>query len=222
MRYILFEDREDAGQQLAEAVAALGLDPGSTVVLALPRGGVPVAHEIALKLGCPLDLVLVRKIGAPHQPELALGAVVEGPANEVVLNDEVVRALRVPAVVIERIIARELKTIAKRRALYPRPGGVGDLAGKTVILVDDGIATGASMRAALHGVRRKGPARVIVASPVATPETRDELAREADEVIVLAAPEDFGAIGLFYRDFTQVEDAEVARLLRSAEARRPG
>jgi putative phosphoribosyl transferase len=219
MRFI---DRQDAGRQLAAALEKFRRqDP---VVLALPRGGVAVGCEIARALGCGLDLVLVRKIGAPSQPELAVGAVVDGEHPEIVVNEDVAAALDLPADYVERTAKRELAEIARRRRLYlkdrPHPG----LKGKTAILVDDGIATGATARAALHAVRRQKPARLVLAVPVAPPETVADLARDCDEVVALTQPEGFGAIGYFYADFHQMDDREVIALLdRAAETpQKPG
>jgi putative phosphoribosyl transferase len=212
----MFTDRSDAGRRLAAALGHLkGLDP---VVLALPRGGVPVGYEIASSLGCPLDVVLVRKIGAPGQPELALGALVDGTPPEMVLNEEVAATL--PGIethlVAER--ARQEEELARRRRLYLGDRPRAKVAGRTAIVVDDGLATGATMRAALIGVRRQGPRRLVLAVPVAPPETLARLEGEVDEVVCLAAPRHFFAIGVFYDDFHQVPDAEVVALLEAARA----
>jgi putative phosphoribosyl transferase len=209
-----FTDRGDAGRRLAAVLERFRQQ--NPVVLALPRGGVPVGYEIAAALGCALDLVLVRKIGAPWQPELAVGAVVDGEHPEIVVNEDVASALDLPPDFVEQAARRELTEIARRRQLYlkdrPHPG----IAGKTAILVDDGIATGATARAALRAARRQKPARLVLAVPVAPPETVAELARECDEVVCLAQPEGFGAIGYFYADFHQMSDDEVVDLLDRA------
>lgn len=213
-----FRNRREAGLRLAGRLAHL--KERQPVVLALPRGGVPVAFEIALALDAPLDVVLVRKLGAPLQPELAIGAVVEGAPPEVVMGEEVASA-RASSSYISAEIARQTKEIARRRTLYARPGGPVPVKGRTVIVVDDGIATGATMRAALLAVRRREPAWLVVAAPVAAADTASMLAREADEAVYLIVSERMGAIGLFYEDFRQLEDEEVSDLLR-ASAREAG
>jgi putative phosphoribosyl transferase len=214
-----FTNRQDAGHRLAEALERFRND--KPIVLALPRGGVPIGYEIARALGCPLDLVLVRKLGAPYQPELAVGAVVDGEHPEIVVNEDVASALSLPSTYIEKAAQRELAEIARRRALYLKDRPHPDLAGKTAILVDDGIATGATARAALRAARRQKPAKLVLAVPVAPPETVAELASECDEVVCLAQPEGFGAIGFFYADFHQVSDEEVIELLNRAAAEAP-
>lgn len=206
-----FEDRRDAGRQLGLRLRELGLpDP---VVLALPRGGVPVAAEVAALLKAPLDLVLVRKIGAPGHEELAAGAVVDGAQPELVLNPEVVRSFHIDDAYLSAEQARQLAEIDRRRALYladrPRPR----LAGRTAIVVDDGIATGATVRAALHAVRRAEPAELILAVPVAAASVLRRLAAEADRIVCLHAPGDLMSVGQFYQDFHQLDDAEVVAAL---------
>lgn len=215
----MFSDRDDAGRQLAARLSHLRTaDP---VVLALPRGGVPVGLAIARSLGCPLDIVLVRKIGAPSQPELAAGAVVDGATPETVVNHDVVRALGIGADYIAAEGRRQLAEIERRRLAYvgdrPRP----PLDGRTAIVVDDGIATGATMRAALIAVRRAEPRRLVLAIPVAAPDTLAELASEVDEIVCLDSPEWFQAIGMFYGDFHQIEDREVVDLLARAPLAAP-
>jgi len=213
----MFRDRVDAGRRLAVELARFRDE--SPCVLALPRGGVPVAVEIATALNAPLDLVLVRKIGAPDQPELALGAVVDGSRPEVVLNREIVDLLEVPEAYISRESARQLQEIERRRALYLADRPRVDIAGRTALIVDDGIATGATIRAAILATRRAQPKRLILAVPVAPKDTLAALRKEADEVVCLEAYEEFGAIGLYYADFTQVSDDEVRHLM--AQAARP-
>lgn len=214
----MFQDRAEAGRILAERLAG---GPGErSVILALPRGGVPVGFEIARALGAPLDLVLVRKIGAPFQQELAIGAVVDGEQPEIVRESERIAEFGLSEAYIEAEAARQFQEIARRRAAYlggRRPVGI---AGRTVVLVDDGIATGATMRAALRAVRRRAPARLILAVPVAAPETVEALRPEVDEVICLEMPEPLVAIGLHYRDFRQLDDGEVVALLDRAAAGR--
>jgi putative phosphoribosyl transferase len=213
----VFKNRQDAGRKLAARLSHLrGRRP---VVLALPRGGVPVAREIALELGCPLDLVIVRKIGAPQQPELAVGAVVGGAVIDTVLNEEVCRAYRVDEAYIARERARALAEIERRRALYLAEWPPLDIRGKTAIVVDDGIATGASMRAALAAVRRADPERLVVAAPVAAPDLIEALETEADEVVIVRVTPHLGSIGEFYEDFHQLEDDEILDLLETS--RRP-
>lgn len=211
MRQRIFQDRRAAGRELAEVLAARNFV--RPVVLALPRGGVPVAEPVARRLGAPLDVVLVRKIGAPGQPELAVGAVVDGAAREIVLNDDIVAELEVSPEYIEATARRELDTIERRRQLWLGGRPYPDLAGQTVIVVDDGIATGATMKAALVAVRRRHPLRLIVATPVAPPGVVAALRSHADEVVCLSTPELFGAIGYFYADFAQVADDEVTAIL---------
>ena len=209
-----FTDRADAGRQLAQKL--LRLKHADPLVLAVPRGGVPVGFEIAKALGAPLDLVLVRKIGAPFQPELALGAVVDGDHAETVLNEELVETLDLPKNFLRDETRRQLAEIERRRKAYlgdrPRP----KIAGRSAILVDDGIATGATIRAALHAVRRNAPKRLVLATPVAPPDTVERLRPDADEVVCLETPENFFAIGQFYLDFTQLADEDVTDLLRRA------
>lgn len=211
-----FTDRAAAGRLLAVEVAKR--NPSSPVVFALLRGGVPVAAPIAEALGAPLDVLYVRKIGAPGQEELAAGSVVNGERPDIVMNDDVVRALRLRATEIEDIARRELKEIERRRAIY-QPGQASEtVRNRTAILVDDGIATGASMRAAIIAVRRRGPRRIIAATPVASLASAREFSAEVDDFVSIATPRDFGAVGLYYRDFHQVTDEEVIALLRSARA----
>jgi len=211
MRRPAFSDRRAAGRELAAALAQRGYaDP---VVLGLPRGGVVVAAEVADRLRAPLDVVLVRKLGAPGQPELAAGAVVDGAAREIVLNEGIVAELGIPPEFIEEEARRELDVIEGRRKLWLGGKPYPDLAGRSVIVVDDGIATGATMKAALVALRRRHPARLIVAVPVAPPSVTHAMRKLADEVVCLMEPELFGAIGYFYDDFIQVEDAEVSEIL---------
>jgi len=186
------------------------------VILALPRGGVPVGYEVAVALQAPLDIVVVRKLGAPGQPELGIGAVVDGDHPQGVLNEDVVRQLDVPEEYLQREIARQLREIRRRQKTYR--GGVAAVAvgGRTAIVVDDGLATGGSMRAALRGVRRANPKRIVLAVPVAPADTLESLAAEADDVVCLSSPPFFGAVGNFYDDFTQTSDDEVIQLLEAA------
>ena len=220
----MFDDRIDAGRRLAEKLLHLKdgyLKDGWPIVLALPRGGVPVAAEIARALSAPLDLVLVRKIGAPFQPELAIGAIAEAGAGqdaapELVTDANLIRQLGVPADYVEETRQEALAEIARRQDLYRGGRAPPDLAGRTVILVDDGIASGATMRAALRAVRRQKPKRLVLAVPVAPADSLNELRKEADEIVCLSVPGDFYAVGQFYRNFRQTGDSEVTALLQSA------
>ena len=213
-----FTNRIEAGRRLAAALAAFkAQDP---VVLALPRGGVPVGLEVARALDAPLDLVFVRKIGVPYQPELAYGAVVNGAAPETVVNRDVAEMVSVPEGFLEKETARQLEVIKQRRELYMAGRTRPPLSGRTVIVVDDGIATGATVRAALIAVRRAEPRRLVLAVPVAPSDTIQSLRAEADEVICLESPIFFGAISLYYADFSQLTDDQVVDLLREADALR--
>jgi putative phosphoribosyl transferase len=206
-----FRDRADAGQKLAARLAACrGRRP---VVLALPRGGVIVGAQVAAALEAPLDLILVRKIGVPSQPELAMGAVVDGATPLVVRNDEVIRVAGVSAAEFEAVCARELAEIERRRRDYLGDREAVAIAGRTAIVIDDGIATGATTRAALRATQARKPAALVLAVPVAPTDTLDDLRREVDEVVCLEALTDFDAIGMFYDDFRQVGDAEVKDIL---------
>jgi predicted phosphoribosyltransferase len=210
----MFQDRTDAGRQLAERLAALDLkDP---VVYALPRGGVPVAVEVAKRLHAPLDLVLVRKIGAPGWPEVALGAVVNGEDAQTIINEDVYAATGSDAAGLERARRRELAEIERRRVRYlgdrPRVSPLGRVA----VIVDDGLATGATAKAALAAVKRQGAARTVLAVPVAPADSIAEMRLEADDYVVLHAPSQFWAIGPFYDDFHQLSDDETIELLRQA------
>lgn len=215
----LFDDRRDAGIRLAAALDAYrSQDP---VVLALPRGGVPIGVEVATRLRAPLDLVMVRKIGVPWQPELAYGAVVDGDTPETVINDDIAAQLTLPEGYLEKETARQLDEITRRRAVYMKGRRRPGLAGRTAIIVDDGIATGATVRAALIGVRKGGPGRLVLAVPVAPGDTVRALRRDADDVVCLETPFMFGAISLFYRDFHQVSDDEVIASLDRFAAQAP-
>jgi putative phosphoribosyl transferase len=213
-RQALFADRAEAGRVLARRLAHLAAE--RPVVLALPRGGVPVGFAVASALRSPLDLVLVRKIGAPFQPELAIGAVVDGSRPETVINDEMLRELEIPASYIAEEGARQLAEIERRRALYLAGRARAPIEGRTAILVDDGIATGATMEAAVQATRRAHPRRLVLAVPVAPPETIAALRPHVDEIVCLATPRLFGAIGAFYEDFRQLDDQEVIDLLQRA------
>ncbi|MGZ5903946.1 MAG: phosphoribosyltransferase [Reyranella sp.] len=206
-----FKDRSDAGRRLAAALASY--KDQRPVILALPRGGVPVAAEVAAKLEAPLDLVLVRKIGVPSQPELAMGAVVDGGSPIVVRNEEVIGLVGIDESRFNAARDRELAEIERRRQLYLGNRPQVDVAGRVAIVVDDGIATGATTRAALRSIAMRKPSKLVLAVPVAPAETVSELRREVDELVCLEAHEHFRAIGLHYKDFRQVSDEEVRRLL---------
>jgi len=215
---MLFKDRRAAGRALAGNLASYaGLD--DVLVLALPRGGVPVGYEVARALDIPLDVFVVRKLGVPGQPELAMGAIASGGVR--VLNDEVLRIVKVPAALIDQIEEREREELRRRELAYREGRPALDVTGKSVILVDDGLATGSTMRAAVRALKRQHAARVIVAVPVGASESCLALEKEADQVICLEQPEDFRAVGLWYDDFTQTTDAEVRELLEKASANTP-
>jgi len=209
-----FADRVEAGRQLGARLAALKLP--HPVVLALPRGGVPVGLEVARALDAPLDLLLVRKIGVPWQPELAVAAVMDGAEPVVVVERHVQAEAGVKEEYISERARQELAEIERRRRSYLADRAPVAVAGRTAIVVDDGIATGTTMRAALKGLRRRNPARLVLAVPVAPFDTIDELRKEVDAVVCLAQPSFLGAIGYFYRDFHQLSDDEVITLMRQA------
>lgn len=210
-----YQDRRDAGRVLARALAKYRHD-ASAVVLALPRGGVPVAYEVAQALGLSLDVLVVRKLGLPAQPELAMGAVASGGA--LVLNDEVLRYLPPGSDALERVRARELEELARRERVYRGERPPLDLRGRTGIVVDDGLATGATMAAALRAVRLLGAARVVAAVPVASQDAIDRVSQLADEVACPDVPAFFSAVGQWYEEFEQTTDDEVRELL-AREAR---
>lgn len=214
--YGQFADRRHAGQLLAAQLRSYaGRD---VVVLALPRGGIPVAYEIALELDAPLGVFVVRKLGVPGHRELAMGAIASGGIR--VLNEDIVADLRIPQAAIDAVVAEESEELRRRERHYVGEGALPPVRARTVILVDDGLATGATMRAAVLAIRQQKPARVVVAVPVGAPNTCAALRLDADEVVCLKTPEPFTAVGLWYRRFDQTTDDEVQRLL-SAAAKRP-
>ena len=215
-RNMKFTDRRDAGRRLAAQLAHL--KEQRPVILALPRGGVAVGFEIAEALDAPLDIVLVRKIGVPWQPELALGAVTDGASPSTFIDRDLAAVLDVQESYVEEETARQLEEIERRRRTYCADRPPVEISGRTAVVVDDGIATGATMRVALQAVRRRNPARLVLAVPVGPPETIEAFGKEADEVVCPETPPALGAIGLYYRDFHQMSDAEVTDLLtRAAE-----
>ncbi|HEV7502333.1 MAG TPA: phosphoribosyltransferase [Vicinamibacteria bacterium] len=213
---MLFRDRADAGRQLLARLQAYRGRPG-LLVLGLPRGGVPVADEVARGLGASLDVFVVRKLGVPGQEELAMGAIATGGVR--VVNHEVVRALGLTPEMLDHAAAAEARELDRRQRSYrgERPEPV--IAGRTVILVDDGLATGSTMRAAVAALRLQAPARLVVAVPVAAPAACAELAREVDEIVCGATPEPFQSVGRFYDDFAQTSDEEVTERLAAARVR---
>jgi putative phosphoribosyl transferase len=214
-----FSDRSDAGRRLARTLS--GYKGRNAVILALPRGGVPVAAEVAAVLDAPLDLILVRKIGVPDQPELAMGAVVDGAEPIVVRNEEVIELSGIAPREFDEVCARELAEIERRRRFYIGERVRAAITGQVVIVIDDGIATGATTRAALQAIRKRKPKELVLAVPVAPPDTIKELRKEADTVVCLETPEIFGAIGYFYRDFRQVSDHEVVEILKRFPVTKP-
>lgn len=209
----VFRDRHEAGRLLVERLTVYA-DRPDVVVLALPRGGVPVAFEIATVLHCPLDVMVVRKLGVPGYEELAMGAIASGGVR--VVNEEVVRNLRLSSAVLESVAAMEQQELARRERLYRGERGPANVERRTVILVDDGLATGSTMRAAVAALRKRNPARIVVAVPTAAPETCEELKAEVDEMVCATTPTPFYGVGQWYDDFSQTTDEEVRDLLQQA------
>ncbi len=210
---MLFQDRFEAGRVLASKLSHLANRP-DVVVLALPRGGVPVGYEVAKALNAPLDVFVVRKLGVPGHKELAMGAIASGGVR--VLNENVVRTLGIPDHVVDMVAAEEEREVERREREYRDGRPPVDVSGRTVILVDDGLATGSSMRVAALALRKKNPARIIVAVPAASPATCAEFEPEVDQVICAVTPEPFWAVAQWYRDFSQTTDEEVRDLLKRA------
>jgi len=210
----LYRDRTEAGRLLAARLAKYA-NRSDVIVLALPRGGVPVAFEVAQALHVTLDVFIVRKLGAPGHEELAMGAVASGGVR--VINEQVVQQLGIPSALLDQVAERELREIDRRDRSYRGDRPHPDVSGKTVILVDDGLATGATMLAAVRALRAQQPARIVVAVPVAAAETCDALRPEVDEIVCASTPEPFFAVGLWYHDFAQTTDEEVHDLLARAE-----
>ena len=215
-----FKDRIDAGERLADALERLrGED---VVVIALPRGGVEVALPVARRLGAPMTLLMVRKVGLPSQPELAMGAIVDGDNPITVRNESVIGFSGVEEAAFDAVVARELSEIHRRQALYLAGRKPVPIEGRVAVVVDDGIATGATVRAALKGLRARKPARIVLAVPVASEDALDMLKDDADEIVVLEGLSALGAIGFSYRDFRQLSDADVIAALDAAQSARQG
>ena len=211
---MIYRNRSEAGKHLAAQLVHYA-DRDDVLVLALPRGGVPVAFEVAQALGVPLDVFLVRKLGVPGHEELAMGAIASGGVR--VLNDDLVEYLLIPDSVIDSVAADELQELKRRERAYRGSRPEPDVSGKTIILVDDGLATGSTMRAAAAALRQQNPARIVVAVPVSAPETCDEYRMGVDEIICAAKPQQFLGVGRWYRDFSQTTDEEVRTLLEQAK-----
>jgi len=209
----LFKDRQDAGRRLAEKLSDYA-GRNDVIVLGLPRGGVPVAFEVAKALNAPLDVFLVRKLGAPGNPELAMGAIASG--GVIVLNDDIIRSFTVSERTIEIVAAGETDELKRRESVYRGNRPMADMRGRCAILVDDGLATGASMRAAVAALGRLEPARIVIAVPTSAPETCAAFETEVDTIICAETPQPFNAVGLWYDDFSQTTDAEVQDYMRRA------
>ncbi len=211
---MIYRDRIDAGKQLASRLADYA-NRDDVLVLALPRGGVPVAYEVAKALPAPLDIFLVRKLGVPGHEELAMGAIATGGVR--VVNDDVVNYLRIPDDVIDAVADKELSELERRERAYRGTRPEPNVQGKTVILVDDGLATGSTMRAAAAALRQQNPARIVVAAPVSATQTCDEYRMGVDEIICAKTPEPFMGVGMWYLDFSQTSDEEVREILARSE-----
>ncbi|HYR87747.1 MAG TPA: phosphoribosyltransferase [Terriglobia bacterium] len=210
---MLFQDRSEAGRVLARLLAKFKNRP-DVLVLALPRGGVPVAYEVAKELNAPLDIFLVRKLGVPGHEEVGMGAIATGGIR--ILNDDLIRQLGIPQRMVDAITAQEEQELQRRERVYRGDRPAPDIRGRTVIVVDDGLATGSTMKAALAALRKQQPAKLVVAVPTAPPETCDSLRADADEVICAVTPDPFLAVGAWYRGFDQTTDDEVRDLIKRA------
>jgi len=212
---VSFQNRADAGKSLVGSLTSVLRDNENALVLALPRGGVPVAFEIARHFKLPLDILIVRKLGAPWNPELAIGAIASNGVK--VLNNDIIRQLNISEEDIENILEKETLEIARREKLYRPEGGGISVKGRTVILVDDGIATGATMRAGVAAIEKQNPSRLVVAVPTSSSDARHSLETKVDKFVCLATPEPYIAVGCWYSDFHQISDDEVRRLLQHAK-----
>jgi len=214
----LFNDRADAGKKLAKKLSEYA-NRSDVIILALPRGGVPVAFEVAKELNVKMDVFIVRKLGVPGNEELAMGAIASD--NIRVLNEDVIRSFQIPQSVIDEVVVNELRELERRERLYrgnrPKP----DISGSTVILIDDGLATGATMRAAAAAVKTKNPAKIVIAVPTAASDTCSPFENEVDKTICVATPEPFYGVGAWYEDFSQTTDKEVCELLNKATKIKP-
>lgn len=210
----LFKDRREAGRVLAQKLTAYA-GRSDVIVLGLPRGGVPVGYEVATALSAPLDIYLVRKLGLPGHAELAIGAIASGDVR--VLNEDIIEALQIPRAVVDAVARRELEELERRERLYRGDRPAPEVRGHTVILVDDGLATGASMRAAVAGLRAQAPSQIVAAVPTAAVATCEAFAPEVDEIVCAMTPEPFGGVGRWYEDFSQTTDEEVQTFLEAAE-----
>ncbi|MHB1661783.1 MAG: phosphoribosyltransferase [bacterium] len=219
---MIFKNRREAGRLLGGRLPADKYAGEKTVVIGLLRGGVPVAYEIAKALNAPLDIALVRKIGAPNQEELAIGAIVDGKNPKVYLNESLISRIGIPEGYIDRIKEIKLEEIRKREKIYRRGEEKIGVHGKIAIVVDDGIATGASMRVVIDALKEEKPEKIIIAVPVIAADTLKELKKTANDVIALSAPEEFYAVGEFYEDFSQTDDEEVIELLKKSRENRSG
>lgn len=222
-RAMVFRDRHDAGRRLAQAL--LSYADKDTLVLALPRGGVEVGYEIARALDAPLDVIVARKIGAPNQRELGIGAIAPGGVR--ILDDTIIRYLGIPQEAIDTIVAEETREMERRLQLYRGNRPAGQIRGRTVILVDDGLATGVTARAAIQAIKQQEPEKLILAVPVAALDTAGSLQQDVDELVCLHTPADFRAVGIWYDDFSQTTDEQILELLQQADTadrsgRRPG
>jgi predicted phosphoribosyltransferase len=213
MEAMIFRDRREAGRQLAKALIKRGYKGENTLVLGIPRGGLVVADEVAQALSAPLDVIITRKLRAPYQPELGIGAVVDGEHISII-NEDVARAVGANQDYLSREIAYQIKEIDRRLQFYRGNRPALEISGRTVIVIDDGIATGYTFRASLEGLRRRNPAKLVAAAPVAAPDSAEMLQAIADEVICLETPVSFFAVGQWYEKFDQVDDEEAAAILR--------
>jgi predicted phosphoribosyltransferase len=215
---MIFRNRTHAGRVLAKKLGGYA-HRNDVLVLALPRGGVPVGFEVAQALEAPLDVFLVRKLGVPGREELAMGALATG--GVAVFDQDLIRILNIPEEMVAAVVAREQEELRRREREYRDDRGAPDVRGRTVILIDDGLATGSTMRAAVAALRQRQPARIVVAVPVAAPATCEEMGELVDDIVCARTPEPFRAVGLWYEDFSQTSDEEVRELLRRAEERAP-